>query len=81
LHGYPDQALKRSQEALTLARELSHPHSLAYALAWSAAWLHQFRREGQAVQERAEAVIALCTEQGFPLWLGVCRGNETRVSR
>ena len=30
--GYPDQALKRSQEALTLAQELSHPFSLAFAL-------------------------------------------------
>ena len=27
--GYPDQALQRSQEALTLAQELSHPFSLA----------------------------------------------------
>ena len=31
--------------------------------------LHQFRREGQAVQGRAEALIALSTEQGFPHWL------------
>ena len=31
--GYPDQALKRSHEALTLAQELSHPFSLAMALA------------------------------------------------
>ena len=30
--GYPDQALKRSHEALTLAQELSHPFSLAFAL-------------------------------------------------
>ena len=30
--GYPDQALKRSHEALALAQELSHPYSLAYAL-------------------------------------------------
>ena len=52
--GYPDQALKRSHEALTLAQELSHPFSLAYALDF-AAWLHQLRREGQAAQERAEA--------------------------
>ena len=29
LLGYPDQALKRSHEALTLAQELSHPFSLA----------------------------------------------------
>ena len=34
-----------------------------------AAWFHQFRREGQAAQERAEAAITLSTEQGFPLWL------------
>src|SRR5262249_8252513 len=31
LLGYPNQALKRSQEALTLARELVHPFSLAFA--------------------------------------------------
>jgi predicted ATPase len=29
---------------------------------------HQFRREVRAVQERAEAVISLATEQGFPHW-------------
>ena len=63
--GYPDQALQRIHEALTLAQELSHPFSLAYALSY-AAMLHQFRREGQAAQERAEAKITLSTEQGFP---------------
>ena len=62
--GYPDQALKRSHEALTLAQELSHPFSLAYALGFAAS-LHQFRREGQLAQEQAEAVITLSTEQGF----------------
>jgi predicted ATPase len=66
--GYPDQALKRSYEALTLARELSHPYTLAYALV-HAAWLHQYRREGQAAQELAEAVIALSSEQGFAFFL------------
>ena len=66
--GYPDQALQRSREALTLAQELSHPYSLAVALDWTA-WLHQYRREGQRTQERAEAAIVLSTEQGFPFWL------------
>ncbi len=66
--GYPDQALKRSQEALTLARELSHPHSLVFALEF-AAWLHDLRREGQAAHEWAEAAITLSTEQGFPFWV------------
>ena len=36
-----------------------------------AALLHQLRREGQAAQERAEAAIALSTEQGFRNWLAM----------
>ena len=67
--GYPEQALERSHEAFTLAQELSHPFSLAFALNW-AAFLHQLRREGQATQKRAEAAMALSAEQGFPVWLG-----------
>jgi len=67
LSGYPDQALTRLHEALTLARELSHPNSLAYALNW-AVTIHQLRREVQAVQERAAALIALSTSQGLPYY-------------
>ena len=73
--GYPDQALKRSHEALALAQELSHPFSLAHALC-TAADLHQVRREARAAQERAEVAITLSTEQGFPFWLE--RGIITR---
>ena len=66
--GYPDQALRWSHEALTLARELEQPFSLVYAL-FFAAMLHQFRREGPLTQERAEAGRALAAEQGFALWV------------
>ena len=66
--GYPDQALKRSHEALALAEGLSHPFSLTYALG-CAALFHLLRREGPLARERAEAVITLATEQGFPFWL------------
>ncbi len=72
LLGYPDQALQRSHEALTLARELAHPFSLGFALAF-AAWLHYFRREGQLTQERAEATIALGAEQGFGVYAAMGR--------
>jgi predicted ATPase len=68
--GYPDQALKRNNDALTLAHELSHPFSLASALGF-ASWLHQLRREGQATQEQAEAAMTLSTEEGFPHWLAM----------
>ncbi len=66
--GYPDQALKLSYQAVTLAKELSHPHSQAYARG-SAATFHQLRREEQAAQEQAEAAMTLSTDQGFALWV------------
>ncbi len=62
--GYPDQAQQRSHEALALARELSHPYDVVFALN-QAVVLHQLRREGRAAYERAEEVLAFCTEQGF----------------
>jgi predicted ATPase len=65
LLGYPDQALQRSHEALALAQELSHPASLAFAQDF-AAMVYQLRREGQAAQKQAEAVMAHATGQGFP---------------
>jgi class 3 adenylate cyclase/predicted ATPase len=66
--GYPDQSIQSIQEALTMAQELAHPFSLAFALTLSTT-LHQFRREVQAVQERAEALTTLCSERGFAFWL------------
>ena len=66
--GYPEQALQNIHEALDLAQKVAHPFSLAFAQA-AAALLYQFHREAHAVQERAEASIALSTEQGFPYWL------------
>jgi predicted ATPase len=66
--GYPDQALQRSHEAVALAEGLSHPFSLAYALG-GAAVFHLLRREEQLARKRAEEVITLSTEQGFPYWL------------
>jgi len=74
--GYPDQALARSHEALTIAQERSHPFSMSMALGW-AALLRQYRREVQATHERAEATVTLCTEQRFPLtlaWGTILRG-------
>ena len=68
LLGFPDQALQKTQHALTLMQEASLPYSLAATLSVATA-VHQFRREERAVQERAEAVIALSTERGFSFWL------------
>jgi len=70
LLGYPDQSLRQLQSADTLAREVAHPSSLAFAR-MLAAIAHQLRRETHAAHEQAEALIALATEQGFALFLAI----------
>ena len=59
--GYPDQALKKAREALTLAQELTHPYVLSFALS-VAAEIHRLRRERRATQEQTKARLALATE-------------------
>jgi predicted ATPase len=68
LLGYPDQALTTTHAALALARELEHPFSLGRAL-HGLAYLHGLRREAHAVRGQVEAMMALATAQGFPLWV------------
>jgi adenylate cyclase len=65
--GYPDQALKRSNEAIELAHALSHPHDLAFAEAFSSLF-QQLRRDARATQAAAERLIALSVEHGFTFW-------------
>jgi predicted ATPase len=75
--GYPDQALKRGNEAVGLAQELSHPFSLAFAEFIKDGLLHLYLRESRAAQEDAEAVIAVSAEHGFTLllaWATINRG-------
>jgi predicted ATPase len=68
--GYPDQALKRGNEALAVARGLSHPHSLAFAenLVGN---LRIHRREVEAIKNSAHHLIALSAEHGFAMWAGL----------
>ena len=72
LLGYPDQALQKSREALTLIKELSHPFSLASALDFTAL-LHQLRGEAPEAQERSENAMELCTEQRITFYLEMGR--------
>ncbi|HET6328567.1 MAG TPA: protein kinase [Planctomycetaceae bacterium] len=68
LLGYPDQAVKRSREAVALAEELGQPSTVALALHFSA-MLCQYRREELAVQESAQATTAIAAEHGLSFWL------------
>ena len=66
--GFPDQALSRSREALSLARELNHPFSQAFALGM-ASFVHHFLREEQNVLKRAKSALKLSTAKGFAQWI------------
>jgi class 3 adenylate cyclase/predicted ATPase len=65
--GYPDQALRRSYEGLSLAQASPHPLSMAQALGMVAT-LHEVRREIRLTREWAEKTVAYATEQGIPYW-------------
>jgi predicted ATPase len=67
LLGYPEQAIRRSEEAIELVRPIRHVNSQAYALYFSA-MNYQFRRDPQRARERAEAAIALSAEQELAQW-------------
>ena len=69
--GYPDQAPKRSQEALALARELGHPFTLADVLCFAGCWFNEMRRDAEALKGSAEELMRLVNEKGMPTWLGV----------
>ena len=65
--GYPEQAQQAVKNALTLAHKLSHPWSIAYALAFAAGQA-LFWRNYSLAQEYAEATLALSAEHEFDWW-------------
>jgi adenylate cyclase len=69
--GYPDQAMRKIQEALNLAQELAHLHSLVLARSW-AVWLHQLcQRKEHILQEPTDAAITIATGQGLSFYAGI----------
>jgi len=65
--GTLDQAYQRCREALTLAYQLQHPFSIAWALVFPTA-VGLFCNDRLTVQRYAEEAIAYSTEQGYPFW-------------
>jgi predicted ATPase len=74
--GYPDQAIKRSQQALSLAQELAHPFSSVIALA-VAGIVYLERRDKCATQECGQKMATLSEEHGisfFHAWGSILQG-------
>src|SRR5271169_2227138 len=84
--GFPDQASAQSSAAIAESRRLPHLPSLALALANSSVLL-LLAGENAALEERANQLVAVTTEQGFTLyhatgtiyrgWVKVKNGNAT----
>lgn len=71
--GYPDQALKRANEAVDLSKKVNHPYSLAYAL-FHNSFLHYWRRETELSLRRAEEVLDVAEKHELQIWhaVGIC---------
>ena len=70
LLGYPDQALKRADEAQPLAKRVANLYTQSRSLYWDSL-LRQFTGQWDVLRERIEVAISMATEHGFALVLGV----------
>jgi class 3 adenylate cyclase/tetratricopeptide (TPR) repeat protein len=66
--GYPDEARATSRQALDEARAAAHLVTLAVVLQ-HACIVHQTCGDHPAMQQAAEELLAIATEQGFPFWV------------
>jgi predicted ATPase len=67
LRGRPDHALARANRAVTIATELRHPYTMAYAL-YHTSFLHLFRQEPEPMRDRAVGVLDVADEYELPIW-------------
>jgi predicted ATPase len=68
--GYPDQAHAQSEQALAFAARLQSSFSTLFALMHAIALAH-LRGDHETIRPRAETMIELAREQGFPYWSAV----------
>jgi predicted ATPase len=69
LLGFPQQAMKLGAEAVTLARSLSHPYSLALAM-WLSAIVFQLDLQRQGCRDISSELLELSQEHDFPMMRG-----------
>ena len=68
--GFPDQALAKSSAAIAEALRLAHPPSLALSLSLGTLPL-ALVGDNLALDKRADQLVKVTTEQGFPVWRAV----------
>jgi DNA-binding winged helix-turn-helix (wHTH) protein/predicted ATPase len=68
LLGYPDQALRHAQKALTIAKDTGSPYCETFALDF-VTWTHVLRREEHAAQTSIDALMRIAPQHGFQFLL------------
>lgn len=66
--GYPDQAVHKIEEALWVAHESAHPHSLIMTLTFAAS-ISLMRGQTDAAREHVETLLALAQTHEFPYFV------------
>jgi class 3 adenylate cyclase/tetratricopeptide (TPR) repeat protein/energy-coupling factor transporter ATP-binding protein EcfA2 len=69
LSGFPQKAMKFGAEAVTLARSLSHPYSLALSK-WQYGIVLQVGRQRQSCRDLAMELLELSQQHDFPMMRG-----------
>jgi tetratricopeptide (TPR) repeat protein len=69
LLGYPDQAEKQVESALLQARDIGHPHTLAFALVGAIA-MQWFLRNREGVDRYVDELGPISYENGFIFFIG-----------
>jgi ATP/maltotriose-dependent transcriptional regulator MalT len=78
--GYPDRAHKRAADSILLARQMSHPFSITYAL-FHNGLLNVWLKDYKTAQESAQALLEVAGAHGFQIWraVGTCILGTTFV--
>ena len=83
--GYVDQASEVAAEAMKRAEELSHPHTLVFAICHARGFMDLFSRHCEEMESYAASVASVCDENKFSHWMNcgrifegwaeICRGQ------
>ena len=65
--GNEDLARRESEAAVSAARVLDHPHSLAFALAFNAC-LNEFMNDTAAARDRADELVQVAEHHDYTYW-------------
>ncbi|HYL58981.1 MAG TPA: tetratricopeptide repeat protein, partial [Candidatus Acidoferrales bacterium] len=76
--GSPDQARARIDEAVEFATQLRRPFSLAFALTFAISLAHLLS-DYEKARSKADALIELARENGFPHWLASGKMSMGRI--